>query len=161
MDIVLDDIDIKILNYLQQNAKLNHKEIGDKLFKAPTTIYNRISRLEKAGLVKGYVAILDQEKILHGQTVYTHVQLKNHSQDTFELFEDSINAMPEVMECYHSSGDYDFLLRIVTRDMKAYHRFLTTVLFNTGLIAKTDTTVIMREAKKVTAYALRLDQLQA
>lgn len=158
MSIQLDDIDIKILNHLQQNARLNHKELGDRLHKAPTTIYTRITKLEKAGLIKGYVALLNQKKIHMGQTVYTHVQLKNHSEETMQQFENAINNMPEVMECYHLTGDYDFLLRIVVKDIETYHQFLVNNLFRIGLVAKMDSAVVMRESKRVTAFELRPDQ---
>jgi Lrp/AsnC family transcriptional regulator, leucine-responsive regulatory protein len=154
MQILLDDVDIAILSHLQQNARLNHKELGEKVHKAPTTVYSRISRMEKAGLIRGYVALLNQNEIHLGQNVYTHVQIRDHSEESLTQFEEAIRLLPEVMECYHLTGDYDFLMRVAVKDIQAYHTFLMTKLFQIKTISKVDSAVVMRESKKVTAYPL-------
>ena len=160
MSVLIDEIDIKILNLLQQNARLNHKELGDKLHKAPTTIYSRISKLEKFGLIKAYVALLSPERIDRKQTVYVRIVLKEHDKNALQQFEELLNSLPEAMEAYQITGDYDFMLRVMTKDMDSYYRFLGDKLFESGFIVKTDSTVIMRESKKITAFALQPDDLK-
>ena len=160
MEISIDETDIKILNLLQQNARLSHKEMGDRLHKAPTTIFTRIAKMEKAGLIRAYVALLAPARVRRGQTIFTHVQLNTHSEESMRFFCEAILAMPEVMECYQLTGAFDFMLRVVVEDVASFEQFLVGSLFKTGLIAKTESTIIIREIKKETAYALSLNQVQ-
>ncbi|MDB5155796.1 MAG: transcriptional regulator, AsnC family [Mucilaginibacter sp.] len=143
----LDDTDIRILQILQDNARLTNKEIGAQLFKSASTINDRIRRMQDKGYIKKYVAVLDSKMIGRGFTAFTHVHLKDHSKEIITHFEDEIVKLPEVLECYHMSGQYDFILRVAVKDLDAYHIFLMNNLFEKFSIGSIESTFVMREAK--------------
>jgi len=143
----LDDTDIRILQILQDNARLTNKEIGARLFKSASTINDRIRRMQDKGYIKKYVAVLDSKMIGRGFTAFTHVHLKDHSKEIITHFEEEIVKLPEVLECYHMSGQYDFILRVAVRDLDAYHIFLMNNLFEKFSIGSIESTFVMREAK--------------
>ncbi|RZK41825.1 MAG: Lrp/AsnC family transcriptional regulator [Pedobacter sp.] len=150
----LDDTDIQILQLLQQNARLTNKEIGEKLHKSPTPIYERIKRLQQQGYIKGYVAILDHKKIDLSIMAFTQVQVRDHSYETLSRFIDEIIKFEEVLECYEMSGDFDFILRIAVRDLDTYHDFLMNKLFKVVPMGSVQSTFVLKEAKRETSLPL-------
>jgi Lrp/AsnC family leucine-responsive transcriptional regulator len=143
----LDQTDIRILQILQDNARLTNKEIGAQLFKSASTINDRIRRMQDKGYIKKYVAVLDPKMINRGFTAFTHVHLKDHSKEIIYHFENEIVKLPEVLECYHMSGQYDFILKVAVKDLDAYHVFLMNNLFEKFSIGSIESTFVMREAK--------------
>ncbi len=121
----IDEIDIKILNLLQRNSKITIRELSEKLFLSSTPIHERIKKLEKDGLIKQYITILDPKKIDKGMTVYISVSLMKHTKEVVDKFERAINQLDEVSECYYISGNSDFLLKVYCKGMEDFHTFLT------------------------------------
>ena len=113
-----DTVDKKILSLLQINSKINIKELALKTGLTQTPIYERIKRLEKSGIIKKYIAVLDKEKIGFTVEVFCQVTLLVHSKELINRFENSVNKMDEVIECFHVAGNYDYLLRVIVKDMK-------------------------------------------
>jgi Lrp/AsnC family leucine-responsive transcriptional regulator len=150
----LDETDIRILQLLQENARLTNKEIADKLYKTPTPVFRRIKRLEDEGYIKNYVAILDHHKIDRGLMAFTLVQLKDHSKEGLNHFEQEIIRHPEVLDCYHMSGVYDFILRIAVKDLDAYHSFLMNKLFTIMSLGTIQSSFVMKESKHETAFPI-------
>ena len=150
----LDPTDIGILHLLQRDARLTHKEIGEKLHKSITPIHARVKRLQEEGYIKRYAAILDPKKIGRGLIAYTQVQLKEHSQETLLGFKNEVIKLPEVMECYHMTGAFDFLLRIAIADMDEYYIVLQNKLSLLPDVGVMQSFFVMSEAKNETAYAL-------
>ncbi|MBC7398835.1 MAG: Lrp/AsnC family transcriptional regulator [Mucilaginibacter sp.] len=150
----LDPTDTGILRLLQQDARLTHKEIGERLHKSITPIHARIKRLQEEGYIKRYAAILDPKKIGRGLIAYTQVQLKEHSQETLLGFNNEVIKLPEVMECYHMTGAFDFLLRIAIADMDEYYALLQSKLSKLPDVGVMQSFFVMSEAKNETAYAL-------
>lgn len=150
----LDPIDIRILQLLQENGRLFNKEIGEKLHKSPSSINDRVRRLQDQGYIKKYAAVLDHALIDRGFMAFTHVQLKDHSKQTLGNFEQAIIKLPEVLECYHMSGEYDFILRVAVRDLKVYHDFLMTKLFEIMGVGSVQSTFVMKEAKAEMAFPI-------
>lgn len=150
----LDKIDKQILNLLQQNCTLNTKQIADKVGLSLTPTYERIRRFEKNGIINGYVAILNKEKIGKSLVVYCNVSLQLHSKTLLKKFELAIVKFEEVMECYHTAGTFDYLLKVVTTDMNHYQDFLTNKLAATENIAHVQSSFIMTEVKCKTNYKL-------
>ena len=150
----LDQTDIRILQILQDNARLTNKEIGEMLYKSASTINDRIRRMQVQGYIKKYVAVLDPKMIGRGFVAFTHVHLKDHSKQIIYHFEEEIVKLPEVLECYHMSGQYDFILKVAVNDMEAYHKFLMNNLFEKFNIGSMESTFVMREAKAVMAAPL-------
>ncbi|WP_184545619.1 Lrp/AsnC family transcriptional regulator [Mucilaginibacter sp. FT3.2] len=150
----LDNTDISILKLLQENARLTNQEIADKLHKTASPIYRRIKRLEEEGFIKKYVAVLDAKKIERSLIAFTHIQLKDHSQDSLRNFEKAIIQFPEVLECYHMSGIYDFILRVAVKDLETYHQFLMNDLFHIMAIGSVQSTFVMKQSKHEAAFPI-------
>jgi DNA-binding Lrp family transcriptional regulator len=122
-DISLDTKDIAILALLQQNARITVKEIADKIHLSTTPVHERIKRLEASGVIKQYATLLDHSKVKKGLIAICYVSLKEHNKTAGTKFIKAINAMTEVIECYNISGEFDFMLKVVSEDMNAYHDF--------------------------------------
>lgn len=148
----LDKTDIEILRYLQQDAYMSHKALATKLHKSVTPIHIRIKRLEDEGYLKGYVALVDHTKIGRSLIAYTQVQLKVHSQDALKSFKDEVIKLTEVMECYHMTGAFDFLLRIAIADMNEYNQLLMEKLSRLPDVGTMQSFFVMSEDKHETAY---------
>ena len=114
----LDIIDFELLRMLQKDAKLTIKEIANRVNLSPTPVYERIKQLEKEGLIEKYIAIVNAEKAGKNLTVFCNIILKEHTQEIVNKFVRDIVSLKEVVECYNISGAYDFLLKIVIKDMK-------------------------------------------
>ncbi len=119
----MDAIDRKILLTLQEDASLSVAEIGQRVGLSSTPCWKRIQRLEAEGVIQRRVAIVDQDKIGLGITVFVSVETDDHSQDWLDRFATLVSDMPEVMEFYRMAGDVDYMLRVVAADMQAYDTF--------------------------------------
>ncbi len=154
----LDETDIRILQLLQHDARITTKEIADKLGKSVTPIYERIRKLEESGYIQRYVALLNKEMVGKNLIAFTTVQLKEHSQAALRGFEREGIKFQEVMECYHLTGQFDFLLKIAINDMNEYNAFLMTKLATLPNIGVVQTFFVLSEGKVETAYALPLPE---
>jgi DNA-binding Lrp family transcriptional regulator len=152
---ILDDTDLGILKLLQSDARLTHKEIAYRLHKTVTPIHARIKRLQKDGYIKKYTAIIDPKKIGKGLIAYTQVQLKVHSQENLIDFQSEVIKLSEVMECYHMTGAFDFLLRIAINDMDEYQKLLMYKLSKLPDVGVMQSFFVMSEAKNETAFVLK------
>ena len=147
-----DSTDARILQLLQHDARLTNKEIADKTGRSVTPIYERIRRLEADGVIEGYKAILNKDKIGRSLIAYTNVQLKEHSKPMLRDFEKAIVQIEEVMECMHLTGTYDYLLKVAVADIHAYHDFLTNKLAALPNIGTVQSGFVMNEVKRSLAY---------
>lgn len=121
--ISLDAKDLAILRLLQQNARLTVKEIADKVNLSTSPVHERIRRLEQTGIIRHYTTLLNAEKVKRGLRVICYISLKQHSKSAGKKFIDAIMQMPEVVECYNISGEFDFMLKVVAEHMNAYYDF--------------------------------------
>ena len=145
--ILLDLIDKQIVNLLQQNSKANIKEIALKIGLTQTPTYERIKRLEKSGVIQKYIAILNKEKIGFNVEVFCQVTLLVHSKELIIKFENAINKIDEVIECFHVAGNYDYLLKIIVKDMKSYQLFLKNKLSVLDSVGNVQSTFVMSSTK--------------
>jgi len=143
----LDDTDLQILRTLQHNAKLTTKELADKVHLTPTPVFERQKRLERQGYIRRYVAVLDPEKMGQGLLVFCKVKLKQMNREIAEAFTRRIQRIPEVTECYNTSGEYDYLLKIRARDMKQYQEFVLNKLGAIESLGSLESTFVMDEVK--------------
>lgn len=150
----LDNTDLDILRLLQVNADLSIKEIAASIHKSNAAVHERIRRLKENGYIKRTVAILDRRLINRNLIAFCHVLLNNHASTTLQSFEEQVVRFPEVMECYQMTGTFDFILRVVTPDIDAYHTFYRHKLANLPDIATVQTFFVLSEAKSDTAYPL-------
>src|SRR5215203_2125529 len=119
----MDAIDRKILSVLQDDASLSVAEIGTRVGLSSTPCWKRIQRLEADGVIQKRVALIDQDKIGLGITVFVSIETGDHSQDWLGRFAETVGAMPEVMEFYRMAGDVDYMLRVVVADIAGYDTF--------------------------------------
>ncbi|MBB6005012.1 Lrp/AsnC family transcriptional regulator [Arcicella rosea] len=146
----LDSTDREILKHLQEDAHLTTKELSGRLNLSPTPVYERVRRLEKEGVIKGYVALVNREKIEKDLMVFCSIRLKEHAQEAGAKFVKEIVQLDEVQECYNISGDYDFMLKIIVHDMREYQGFLMNKLASLENIGSTHSIFVMSEIKAET-----------
>lgn len=143
----LDSVDITILRILQKDSKKTAKEIAKILNLTTSPVYERIRRLEKQGFIKKYVAILDKKLIDRSVTTICQVSMRYHNEAFIEKFEEQIQNLKEVQECYHMAGQVDFILKIHTRSLEEYHDFVKTKLSKIENIGVLNSTFVLKEIK--------------
>jgi DNA-binding Lrp family transcriptional regulator len=121
--VLLDEKDLAILRVLQKNARATVKEIADKVLLSTTPVHERIKRMEEQGVIRQYATLLDHAKVKKGLMVICYVSLKQHNKNAGDRFIRSIMDMPEVIECYNISGEFDFMLKVLSESMDSYYDF--------------------------------------
>lgn len=150
----MDVLDRKLLGLLQKDAKQTTKELSLKLNLSVTAVYERIKKLEREGIISNYVALLNRNKINKGFVVFCHLKLIQHARELLTTFEKEVDQLDEVLECFHVSGDYDYILKVCVKDMEAYREFMVTKLTNLQHIGSTHSTFMIGEVKNTTEFKL-------
>jgi len=150
----LDSIDRKLINILQIDSKTSTKMLATELNLSVTAIYERIKKLEKKGVIKNYIAVVDKEKIKRDFVVFCQVKLVQHHHKYIEKFEKEVLQFTEVLECYNISGDYDYFLKVAVENMKSYRNFINHKLTTLDHISSTHSTFIIDEVRNSTAILL-------
>ncbi len=145
-----DKIDKKLIHLLQKNSKQTTKQLSLQLNLSVTAVYERIKKLEKEKIISKYVAIVDPKKTNRAFLVFCQVKLIQHSREFLSLFEKEILKLEEVSECFHISGDYDYLLKIYVQDMPEYREFMVTKLTTIKHIGSTQSSFMIGEVKNST-----------
>ena len=151
---ILDIVDKKLLSLLQQDTKKTTKALSLKLNLSVTAVYERIKKLEREGIINNYVALLNRNKIDKSFVVFCHIKLIQHSKDFLTKFESEVTQLDEVLECFHVSGDYDYILKICLKDMEEYREFMVTKLTTLHHIGSTHSTFMIGEVKNTTLFKL-------
>ena len=150
----LDRADLAILRELQKNGRISNRELADRVALSTAPCWRRVRMLEDQGVIKHYAALLDPDKIGLTILAFAHVSLENHRSATTAEFDRAIASAPEVLECYMTSGDYDYMLKIATADMAAYERFFSGVLMQIPAVRTINTSFAFRRNKFTTALPL-------
>ena len=150
----LDETDVQILNLLQNDGRITNAELAKRVGLSPPSVLQRVRALEKAGLIRGYVALLDPERMGLRITALVMISLSLHQEQPIERFRRGIQEIPEIIECYHVSGDFDFLLKVVVRDMRAYEVLLREKLSKIKGIGKITTNFVLATNKQTTQIPL-------
>lgn len=150
----LDRASKAILQALQADARLSVQQLAERAGLSATPVWRRIKELEQRGVIRGHVALLDREKLGLTTCVLAHVSLVRHSEGAVEQFERLVASLPEIVECQAITGEADYVVKVVTRDMKAYDRFLQQHLFKLPFVASVRSNVVLREVKYETALPL-------
>ena len=157
---LLDETDIEILHSLQKDAKINAKELSEKLHISKTPIYERIKRLENEGYIKGYVALVDNKKIGLPLIIFCNVSLAVHDDEHIERFKEEIRNIDEIMECYSTGGIYDFFVKVVLKDLDAYNQFVFEKLTKVHGIVKMQSSFVLNEIKHTTVLNIPIKELK-
>ncbi len=150
----LDKTDRELINLLQSDSKQTTKELSMKLGLSVTAVYERIKKLEREKIISHYVALVNGKKIGKGFVVLCHIKLTQHSRDFLTRFESEVIKLDEVLECFHVSGDYDYILKVVVADMDEYREFMVSKFTTLQHIGSTQSSFMISEVKKTTAFAL-------
>ncbi len=153
-DLLLDSVDLNILRCMQENARLTTKELAARVHLSTTPVFERLKRLERSGVIRKYVAVLDAEKLHLGFVVFCSVKLKQMNREVAREFVSVVKDIPQVAECYNVSGEYDYLLKIHAPDMKYYNEFILNVLGTIDSIGSILSTFVMDEIKNTHALHL-------
>lgn len=148
-----DDIDKKLLEFLQNDSKQTNKELSNKLNLSVTAVYERIKKLEKEGFINKYVALVNKNMVEKPFVAFCHIKLIQHSQEFVIKFEKEVKDLSEVLECYHISGDYDYLLKILVKDIAEFREFLVKKLTSISHIGSTHSMFVINEVKHTTAIS--------
>lgn len=139
----LDEKDFAILRLLQENAKLTVREIAASIHLSATPVHERIKRMEASGVIKQYATLIDHRKVQKGIMVICYVSLKEHNRKIAGVFIDAVTGFKEVLECYNISGEFDFMLKIVSENMETYHDFYINKLSMIKGISHTQSIFVM------------------
>lgn len=152
---MMDKIDQLILDELQRDARISNTELARRVNLSPPATLARVKRLEENHYIQRYVAILDREKANFDMLCFVRVSLQLHDTDQVTGFHKAIRKMPEVLECHHVTGDYDYLLKVVAHNTKDLENFLVRRLTPVPGIAQIHTSLVLREVKNSSVIPLR------
>lgn len=150
----LDEMDLEILRLLQQNGRMTNAALAEAVGLTPTPMLQRIKKLEQRRVIRGYRAVIDPLAMGRNLLAYVAVQMTEHKLITHQGFVDAVLNLEEVLECHHISGEEDFLLKVLTKDMLAYEHFLLHELTNIPGIARVKTTFVLSSPKMETAIPI-------
>ncbi len=157
-DTLLDSIDRRILQALQPRGRATYDELAGLVGLSASAVLRRVRRLEEAGIITGYAALVAPERVGLGLTAYISVRLEKHTEghkrNPMDQFAASVQAWPEVVECAALTGEMDFLLRVVVRDMAHYSRFMLDQLLRHPSVQDCKTSFVLQRVKGTTALAL-------
>ncbi|KFF14853.1 AsnC family transcriptional regulator [Chryseobacterium soli] len=153
----MDAKDKMILSIIQEDSTYSVKEISEKIGLTFTPTYERIKQLEKQGIIEKYVGLLNREKLGLNIVVYCNVRLKEQSQKVLETFEKNIEKHDEVQEIISLSGEYDYMLKIIAKDINSYNDFAVNVISNIPNIGQYHSSIVLHEVKKSTKFKIDLD----
>jgi Lrp/AsnC family transcriptional regulator len=150
----IDHLDLRLLDILQRQGALSVAEVASKTKLSTTTCWRRIQQLEQDGVIKARVALLDRSSLGLDVTIFAHVKLANTGRDAIAEFEAAIRDRAEVLECYTLTGEWDFLLKIVTKNIKAYEAFYLDYLSRIPCVRSVNSSVAVTVIKESTALPL-------
>jgi DNA-binding Lrp family transcriptional regulator len=153
----LDEIDRRILETLQTDARVRNVELAERVGLSASPCLRRVANLEKSGVIRGYVTLVDPVAVGLSVSIFVNVTLERQIEAALETFEDAIRACPEVMECYLMTGDADYLLRVVTSDLGAYERFLLEHLTRIPGVASIKSSFALKQVAYRTALPIAGD----
>jgi Lrp/AsnC family transcriptional regulator len=148
----LDKIDRKLIRLLQEDAKQNIKELASKLNMTKTPIYERIRRLEANGIIKKYVALINSKEVASSITVFCSVSLDVQKIEELHQFNEAISKVEEVVECYLMGGAFDYQLKVIVKDLEAYHHFSSGILASLPNVSQIKSAFVLNEVKHTTIF---------
>ena len=150
----LDKQDIAILEALQKDGRLSNRELAKKVALSPSPSWRRLRALEDAGVISHYAAVVNREQV--GLTImgFAHVTLHDHRAENVKKFDQAILGAPQVLECHATSGEHDYMLKVVAPDMASYQDFLSGYLLEIGVVRTVNTSFVLKQQKSTTALPM-------
>jgi Lrp/AsnC family transcriptional regulator, leucine-responsive regulatory protein len=154
----LDALDISILNILQSDGRISNAALARRIDLSPPATYARMRRLDEEGYIRTYAALLDAEKAGFDMLCFVQISLQLHQPEQVQAVRAAIQSLPEVLECYHVTGEYDFLLKVIIRNRKDLERFALERLTPIQGVRRIQTNVVLSEVKSTTVLPLKLQE---
>ena len=142
-----DDVDKKILDILQSRSNITNAQLASEVGISPSGMIERVKRLENQEVIKKYVALVDHEKVNKGMMALVSVSLTAHRLNAYEIFTEKVNEFEEVLECYNTAGDEDFVLKVVVKDMRHFQSFIINHLTKIEVVNKVKTSFVLSAIK--------------
>ncbi len=152
-----DKFDLAILRELQANGRISNADLARRVHLSPPAVHARVRRLERDGVIRQYTALLDGEKVGYDMLCFVHLCLERHQPQQYQEVREALERMPQVLECYHVTGEYDYLLKVVIRNRKDLDRFVVEQLTPVPGIARVHTSIALNEVKSTTVLPLSGD----
>jgi Lrp/AsnC family leucine-responsive transcriptional regulator len=152
---VLDAVDLKILDILQTDGRITNSELAHRIGLTAGPVLTRVSKLETAGFIKRYVAVIDREAMGLPVTAFVSVIMKTHDRESTREFNEAVQALPEVLECHHIAGEEDYLLKVVAANPADYERFVLESLSAIPSVQRVKTTFVLSTPKNETSIPVR------
>ena len=144
--------DRQIIRALQRNGRMTNQELSLEVNLSPSPCLRRLRQLEETGVIKGYAAEIDAKSYGLAVTVFVRVKLKDHKEETIQRFEQSVASTPEILECYLMTGQSDYLLRVLVKDLESYEVFVRSRLHSIGEIGSMDSSFVYGTIKKTSVF---------
>ena len=144
---LLDETDARILKLLQHDSRMTVKELASRVHLSPSPTFERQKRLEREGYIMRYSAVVDHHKLGHDVIVLCNIRLKQHTHDLIQQFMDTVQQIDQITECYNTTGDYDFQIKVYAHDMKDYQDFMLNTLGNIDCIGSLHSVIVIGEIK--------------
>lgn len=151
----LDNLDFAILDELQVNGRISVADLARKIHLSQPAVHNRIKRLERQGLIRQYVALLDREMLGYDVMAFIQIGVNQHSTEQMQQLMERFAALPEVLECYRMAGEFDLMLKVVLQSTKSLDQFIAKHLANVQGIGRIQTNLVLNEAKITTALKVK------
>jgi len=151
----LDELDVAILRELQEEGRLSNVELARRINLSPPATHARIKRLDEQGLIRQYVALLDPVKMGYDLMCFISISLQLHQTEELEAFKERISQMPEVLECFHVTGEFDYLLKVVVRNRQELQRLVVERITPLAGVARIYTSLVLTEVKSTTALPIQ------
>jgi len=154
----LNETDLAILREVQEDGRISNVELANRIDLSPPATHARLKRLQSKGYIRKYVALLDQEKMGFDMTCFVNISLRMHGPEELSGFRGNVKKLPEVLDCYHVTGEFDYLLRIVVRNRKELQRFVEQKLTPIPGVARIYTSLVLEEIKSSTSLPLENEE---
>ena len=158
MSINLDATDNAILAALQADGSLSNVRLAEHINLSPAATLARVKRLEQSGIISGYIALIDKEKLGYDLLCFVTVSLENHDVTLVENFRTAIKAMPEVIECHFLTGNSDYILKVAVQNRQSLEHFLVQTLTPVSGVARLQTSIVLNEVKEKTVLQVCLEE---
>ena len=150
----LDAIDIAILQHLQDDARITNAELARRVELSPPGLQKRLRKLEETGVIQQYTTLVNREALGYDMLCFIQVTLQRHEPEAIKRFKQMMHEMPEVQECYHLTGEYDYMLKVTLRNRRHLEQFLVETLTPIPSMDKIRTSLVLNEIKRTTAVSL-------
>ena len=150
----IDNFDRKILQTLQENSDYSMAELGEIVGLSHTPCWRRVKRLQEEGIIKGNVTLIDANKLDLSVTVFTYITIKSHEEESLNAFETAVKNIAEIIQCHSTSGDKDYILQVLVRNVSDYERLLKQTLVHLPNVASANSTFALKQVKNTTQLPL-------